>query len=217
MTTTHPTCVHSLLMTLFLLASAPARGGEFNPVLNPGDAAPLWKDLPGTDGRLHSLADLKSDRPVLLVFTCNSCPVARDYEERIIAFAKAHAGEVSVVAVNVNNVPEDSLEKMKERAAAMQFPYPYLYDQSQKIAKDYGAQGTPEFFLLSRADKPASNDAGGRKVLYMGAMDDNSETSRITRRYLDDAVQAALKGSPPAVAETYATGCRIRFERERRN
>ena len=92
--------------------------GEYNPVLNIGDAAPAWEDLPGVDGKTHSLADLKKKPVVVVVFTCNSCPYAVDYEDRINAFAKKYAGEtgrVAVAAINVNHVPADSLAKMQVR------------------------------------------------------------------------------------------------------
>jgi peroxiredoxin len=196
----------ALAVALSLAATASA--GEFNPVLSVGDAAPAWVDLPGTDGQTHSLADLK-DRPVVvLVFNCNSCPVAVDYEDRIIGLAKKYAGpdgQVALVAVNVNTIEADRLPKMTERAREKGFPFPYLYDGSQKLAKLYGASYTPEFFVLD----------AGRKVVYMGAMDDKSQPGAATVNYLERAVEAALKGEKPAVAETLARGCRIRFERRR--
>src|SRR5690348_11908227 len=111
-----------------------ASAGEFNTVRSIGDAAPAWEKLPGTDGQTHSLSDLTDKKLVVVVFTCNSCPVASDYEDRIIEFAKKHASDVGVVAINVNNVPEDKPEKMKERAEKKKFPYPYLHDTTQKIA-----------------------------------------------------------------------------------
>jgi peroxiredoxin len=178
--------------------------GEYNSVLKIGDAAPAWKDLPGTDGKDHSLADLKKAKLVVVVFTCNSCPVATEYEDRIIEFAKKHADDVAVVAINVNRVLEDSLAKMKTRAEQKKFPYPYLFDQSQKIAKDYGALFTPEFFVLSPE----------RKIVYMGGMDDNSTAKDVKQNFLEPAVKAALAGKSPETAETLARGCRIRFARE---
>ena len=141
-----------------------------------------------------------------MVFTCNSCPVAADYEARIIEFAKKHAAEVGVVAINVNRVPEDSLEMMKQRAKEKEFPFPYLLDTSQKIAKDYGATFTPEFFVLSPE----------RKIVYMGGMDDNSNLAEVKNQYLEPAIEAALAGRKPATTETVARGCRIRYARERR-
>ena len=189
-----------------LLGASLSFAGEFNTVLSIGDAAPAWKKLPGVDGKEHSLEDLKDKKLVVVIFTCNSCPIATAYEDRIIAFAKKNAELVGVVAINVNRVPADSLEKMKARAEEKGFPFPYLYDESQKIAKDFGAQFTPEFFVLSAE----------RKVVYMGAMDDNSEPDKVTKTYLQPAVDAALKGAKPEKAETRAIGCRVRFVREKR-
>ncbi len=189
----------------FSLVSA----GEYNPVLNVGDEAPAWKDLPGVDGKTHSLADLKKQPVVMVVFTCNSCPYAQDYEDRINAFAKKHAagdGRVAVVAINVNHVPADSLAKMQARAKEKGFVFPYLYDDSQEIAKAYGATRTPEFFVLNAE----------RKIVYMGAMDDSSNAAKVTKKYVEPAVKAALAGKEPELKETVAVGCNIRFVRKRR-
>jgi hypothetical protein len=147
---------------------------------------------------------------VVVVFTCNSCPVATDYEDRILAFSRKYAGQdgkVGLVAINVNKIAEDRLPKMRERAEAKQFDFPYLYDETQKIGRDYGAAFTPEFFVLDR----------DRKVVYMGGMDDSSDPARVQRNYLEPAVQAALAGKLPETAEAPAIGCRVRYERERRS
>jgi len=189
-----------------LAASAPA--GQFNKKLSAGDAAPAWKDLPGTDGKKHSLADLKDKDVVVVVFTCNSCPVAEAYEDRLIDFTRKHAAaesKVALVAINVNTVPEDRLDRMKERARAKGFPFPYLYDESQQTARDYGASYTPEFFVLDKE----------RKVVYLGAMDDKTNPAEATVNYLAQAVEAALAGKKPEKAETLARGCMIRFARKR--
>jgi peroxiredoxin len=191
---------------MFTFAASLALAGEFNSTRNTGDDAPAWKNLPGVDGKEHSLADFAQKRPVVVIFTCNSCPIATDYEDRIIALAKKFADKVDFVAINVNRVPEDSLEKMKTRAEKKKFPYPYLFDESQQIAKDYGANFTPEFFVLS-AD---------RKIVYMGGMDDNSDAKLVKTNYLEPAVEAVLKGEKPATQETAARGCRIRFANARR-
>jgi len=192
----------------FLMAAATS-AGEFNKKLSVGDHAPAWTGLPGTDGQKHALDDLKDKAVVVVVFTCNSCPVAVGYEDRIIAFARQHAGPqspVSVVAVNVNTVEADRLPQMKERAKEKGFPFVYLYDESQKIARDYGATYTPEFFVLDR----------DRRVAYMGAMDDAGRSENVKTRHLEAAVEAVLKGEKPAVAETLARGCQIRYVRTRR-
>lgn len=184
-----------------------AVAGEYNTTLNIGDAAPAWEGLVGTDDKLHALADLKDKDVVVLFFTCNSCPVATNYEDRILAFAKKHAGpdsKVALVAVNVNTIPEDRLPRMKEKAKEKEFSFPYLYDETQKIAKDYGANYTPEFFVLNKE----------RKVVYMGAMDDAGPPREPKANYLEAAVAAALKGEKVEKAETSAqSGCRIRFAR----
>jgi peroxiredoxin len=207
----------STLLLLGLLQAALC-AGEYNQTLSLGDAVPAWKDLPGVDGEKHSLAEVPAEQFVVVVFTCNSCPVARDYEDRIMALSAEHQGQVSVVAINVNTIAEDRLDKMQARATERKFNFPYLYDQTQQIAKDYGATGTPEFFLLSKV-QPASAPtgvAGERVVLYMGALDDHAEASKVTKHYLADAIAAAKTGGKAAVGETFANGCRIRFARTRR-
>jgi peroxiredoxin len=196
------------LLALILLGGVlPA--GKYNDVLSPGDAAPAWADLPGVDGKKHSLADLKDKDVVVVVFTCCSCPAAEDYEDRIIAFAKKHAAadaKVAVVAISVNTGDEDGMPEMKERAAKKKFPFPYLHDESQKIGRAYGAEYTPEFFVLNK----------DRKVVYMGAMDDRDDPAKVKVKYVEEAVQAALKGEKPATAETVARGCRIPYPRKKK-
>jgi peroxiredoxin len=192
------------VLCLSLLPAA-ALAGEFNKKLNLGDPAPAWKDLPGTDGKKHALADLAGKELVVLVFTCNSCACSEEYEDRIVAFAEKYKAKVGLVAVNVNTIPEDRLEAMTKKAAKKKFSFPYLYDESQQTARDYGATYTPEFFVLDKA----------RKVVYMGAMDDKTKADAVTERYLEAAVEAALRGERPAKGETIAHGCLIRYKRSR--
>lgn len=195
-----------LRITLGLsLLPAVVLAGEFNKKLNVGDAAPAWKGLPGTDGKKHSLADLAAKDVVVVVFTCNSCACSEEYEDRIIAFAEKYKEKVGLVAINVNTIPEDRLEAMTKKAAKKKFPFPYLYDESQQIARDYGATYTPEFFVLDKA----------RKVAYLGAMDDKTKADAVTERYLEAAVEAVLKGKKPPKGETIAHGCLIRYKRSR--
>jgi thiol-disulfide isomerase/thioredoxin len=198
--------VFGLLFSVCLLVDS-AAGGEYNPVLSVGDAAPDWKDLPGIDGKKHSLSELKDHDTVVLFFICNSCDVVAAYEDRILELAKKHGGpKCAFVAVNVNKVPEDNLEAMKKRAVDKKYPFVYLFDESQKIAKDYGANWTPEFFILDKS----------RRVAYLGGVDDQSNAKLVKKKYLEPALEAVLAGKKPAVAETAAIGCAIRYERERR-
>lgn len=169
-----------------------------------GADAPAWKDLPGVDGKMHSLADLKQD-VVVLAITCNHCPVAVAYEDRIIALTKKYSGadsKVAVVAINVNNLEADKLDKMKIRAQEKGFNFAYLYDGSQKIAREYNAKVTPEFYVLDK----------GRKVAYWGAMDNSQNASKVTANYLEDAIQAVLKGEAPKMPQTKAFGCGVKYD-----
>lgn len=185
-----------------------ANAGRYNKVLNIGDAAPAWKDLPGVDGNKHSLSDLKDKEVVVVVFTCNSCPIAEDYQGRLIAFTSKHCGpdrKVALVAINVNVIAEDKLPKMQERAKEKGFNFPYLHDATQKIARDYGAVYTPEFFVLDKK----------RKIVFMGAMDDRNMEREVKVNFLEPAVAAALKGELPKITETLGRGCLVRYLRKR--
>src|ERR1700730_5001264 len=109
---------------------------------------------------------------LIVVFICNSCPITGAYEDRITALTKKYDGadsKTAVVAVNVNVIPQDKLPAMIERAKEKSFNFPYLIDESQKIAKDYGATYTPEFFVLDK----------NRKIAYMGAMDDTNQAENV--------------------------------------
>lgn len=175
---------------------------KFNKVLNIGDNAPVWTDLPGVDDKTHSLADYRDAKALVLVFTCNHCPVARQYEERLLQLAKQHEKQVQVVAISVSHNGADRLDKMKQRAADRRFPFPYLYDESQNSARAYGATATPHFFVLD----------SDRKVAYMGAFDDHFESDKAAKHYVVDAVDAVLAGKEPPIKESLQRGCAIEFE-----
>ncbi|MBU6276538.1 MAG: thioredoxin family protein [Planctomycetes bacterium] len=198
-----------VVRALVAVATAPLVAGTFNPDRDIGDVVPAWTDLPGTDGKLHGWSEVADRDAVVVVFTCNSCPYAVDYEERINDLAR-RAGEpgsrFAVVAINCNTIPADGLEAMKQRAAARGFRFPYLFDASQETARAFGAVRTPEFFVLDRQ----------RRIVAMGAMDDATDPAKVTRRYVDEALAALLDGRVPEVAETAPVGCSIRFARRRR-
>ncbi len=202
-------CVLTLVLTCLLVSGQSVTAGKYNPVLKIGQEAPDWKGLKGVDGRAYARADFKDREVLVLVFTCNTCPFSVVYEDRLIAFTKEFCGKdskVGLVAICSNRVEEDNLEHMKERAQKKGFHFPYVKDQSQQVAKDYGATYTPEFVVLDSQ----------RKVVYLGAMDDHSQPQKVSKRYLTDAVQAVLVGKKPKVAETPAVGCAIRYIRTRR-
>jgi peroxiredoxin len=197
-------CARPLMVLALLLGGSPAEsGGKFNKKIKIGAPAPTFAGLPGVDGKSHSLADFKDKDVVVLVVTCNHCPVASAYEQRLIDFTKKHVGEkVALIAINVNNEEEDSLPNMIIRAKEKGFNFPYLYDESQKIGRALGATVTPEFFVLNKE----------RKVVYMGGMDDAANPKNVTTNYLVPAVAAALKGTVPAISETAARGCNILYQ-----
>jgi peroxiredoxin len=183
-----------------------AIAGEFNAVLSIGDTAPRWSGLEGVDGKTHAWDDVADAKCVVVAFTCNSCPYARDVEARMIELAGQYSSpDVRLVAINVNLIDDDSLPAMKRRAEEKAFPFAYLHDPSQKIAKEFGAIKTPEFFVL---------DAAG-KVVYMGSFDDSPDGKAVTKRYVADAVKAVLEGTTPEVTETVPVGCRVRYAARR--
>lgn len=195
------------LLSLPTSPATQALAGQYNAVLNIGDPAPRWEGLEGTDGNKHSYAEFADAKCVVVAFTCNSCPYARDVEGRVIALAKEYASRgVRVVAINVNLVAEDLLPEMQRRAQERSFPFPYLHDPTQQIAKDYGAIKTPEFFVLD----------GSGKVAYMGALDDSPDGKAVTKRHVVEAVEAVLAGKAPTLRETVPIGCRVRYARDAR-
>ncbi|WP_232103540.1 thioredoxin family protein [Gimesia algae] len=191
------------------LNESPLCAGKYNPVLTVGDKAPTWEKLPATDGKSYSSASFQDKDVLVIAFTCNSCPYAVDYEGRLNQLAQKYSAKdspVAVIAVNVNLVPADSLEKMKEQSTEKKFVFPYLFDQSQKIGQEFGATRTPEFFVLNKE----------RKIVYMGAMDDATDASKVKQDYVSEAIAAALNGKQPETTETIAIGCNVRYKRIRR-
>jgi len=200
---------HFAMMCVVTVFAFELVAGEFNPDLNIGDKAPEWKSLPGVDDQRYSLADFKSKDVLVVFFTCNSCPYAIEYEDRIAALVRRYdrAGrQVGFVGINVNKVEADLLPAMKVRAQQKEFRFPYLFDESQQIAKDFGAGYTPEFFVLNKE----------RRVVFMGALDDNSNAEQVKQHYVAAAIDALLAGQEPVKKETPPVGCRIRMQKRRR-
>jgi len=172
-----------------------------------GDTATDFS-LKNTDGKKVALKDYKDAKGFIVVFTCNHCPYAQAYEDRIIALDKKYrALGYPVVAINPNN-PEkqkdDSFEKMQERSKEKKYPFAYLLDEGQKIYPQYGATKTPHVYVLQKTAK-------GNVVKYIGAIDDNYENAAaVKQKYVENAVDALLKGKEVPVKETKAIGCSIK-------
>jgi peroxiredoxin len=174
-----------------------------------GDKAPAF-ELPGVDGKTHALAALKGAKATIVVFSCNHCPYVIMNEDRLIAAARDYAAKgVAMAAINSNdadNYPEDSFPEMKKRAAEKKFPFPYLYDESQEVARAYGAAHTPHLFVFDK----------DLKLAYTGAVDDDSNYSArkaVEKPYLRDALDDLLAGRPVRTEETRAIGCTIKWKR----
>jgi thiol-disulfide isomerase/thioredoxin len=140
---------------------------------------------------------------VLVVFTCNHCPVAKAYEDRLSSLEHDYKDRgVAVVAINVSNMDADKLPAMIERAKEKEFEFQYLYDPSQAIGRAYGATVTPHAFVLD----------GKRQVAYIGAIDDNQNADKAEKHFVRDALDAVLAGKKPEPATTKQFGCGIKYE-----
>jgi peroxiredoxin len=193
----------ALVAGLVLSASHSTSAAKFNRVLDIGSKAPEWKDLEGVDGKKHGLTELKKAKAVVVVFTCNHCPVAKSYEKRLMEFTKNYEKKgVKVVAISVSLYEADLLDEMKKRAEDKKYNFAYLHDPSQKIGEAYGVLRTPTVFLLDQ----------NRKVAYMGAFDDDMYEERVTESYLKDGIDAVLAGKSPEVTETKSSGCPVAYE-----
>jgi peroxiredoxin len=192
----------TLVTTALLVAGSCYAKDDKSKGVKIGDPAPDWQSLPGVDGKDHALSDFKGAKAMVLIFTCNHCPVAVAYEDRILALQRDYQAKgVQIVAVCVNKGPADSLAKLKERAASKGFNFPYLSDESQASGRDYGAIKTPHIFVLDKH----------RKVAYIGALDDNMDEQAVTKHYVRDALDALLAGKQPPTKETKAVGCGIGY------
>ena len=164
--------------------------------------------LKGTDGKTHSLESVAGEKGTAVIFTCNECPYSKGYENRLIALAKDYQAKgVGFVAINSNDpkiVPGDGFEFMVKRAREKSFPYPYVFDETQEIARAYGARVTPHIFLL---------DAQG-KLVYRGRVDDSLEEPKIKSRDFSAALNAMVSGQPVKVAETKPFGCSVKYAKQ---
>ena len=173
--------------------------------LHPGDPAPEFS-LPGTDGRTHSLEEFRSAPYLLVVFWCNHCPYVQAWERRMIEFGRAYSPKgVQVVLINANDArqfPEDRFDRMVSRAEEKGYPFPYLRDESQDVARSYGALVTPHPMLFGP----------DRRLIFQGRIDDNHEDpGRVRQSFLTEAIDAALSGRPIPRKELAVLGCSVKW------
>ena len=193
-----------LLVAFVLLASFKHQGYHV------GEIADDFK-LKGVDGKQVSLADYKEAKGFIVIFTCNHCPFAKKYENRIIALNKKYAKlGYPVIAINPNDAlqyPEDAYENMQKRAKEKKFTFPYLHDETQAVAQQYGATKTPDIFILQKEGKDFI-------VKYTGAIDDNSDNEKaVKEKYVENAIASLLEGKPIATSFTKAIGCGIKWKK----
>ncbi len=188
-------------MTSMTAAAVPYNAGD-----NASDF--ILRDV---NGKMVSLEQIKDAKGFIVVFMCNTCPVVKKYEQRIIDLNTQFSSRgYPVVAINSNDKevsPGDSFEEMRKTAQDKGYKFEYLYDESQNVAKEYGATNTPHVYVLSRhGDK--------LKVEYVGAIDNNADNpANADKHYVRDAVNALLNGEDISVKKTKAIGCGIKWKK----
>jgi peroxiredoxin len=178
-----------------LVAASPVKLGY-----EVGDAVADFK-LKNTNGKMVALSDYKDVKGVIVIFDCNTCPYSKAYNDRILALNKKYASKGFPVVLIQSNDPEkspgDSYEEMVKHAESHGYDFPYLFDESQNVAKSFGATNTPHAF----------------KVSYIGAIDDNArDANAVTKRYVEDAADAVLSNKAAATTKTKAIGCTIKWK-----
>lgn len=196
----------STLLLLLVISAFTINTGDGYKV---GDVASDFS-LKNVDGKMVSMADYKEAKGFIVIFTCNSCPYSVANEDRIIALDKKYKAKgYPVIAINPNDPavqPRDSFDRMKVRAQEKGFTFPYLFDEGQEVYPAYGATRTPHVYLLNK-------EKGKLVVAYIGAIDDSSrDESAVTKKYVENAVDALLKGKKPKVTDTKAIGCSIKTQ-----
>jgi thiol-disulfide isomerase/thioredoxin len=193
----------------FGITLAGARAAESSGGLALGSKVPAAvakTKMKNVDGKMLSIAEVAGKSGTLVIFTCNHCPFAKDWEQRIVELANTYAGKgIGVMLVNANDPAthaEDGFPQMQARAKERGMKIPYVVDDTSGVARAFGASVTPEAFLFDKAGKLA----------YHGTIDDNrKEPDKVKARYLKDALEAVVAGKAPALPETKGLGCGIKF------
>ena len=164
-------------------------------------------NLPATTGKNYSRSDFSLGNPFVILFICNHCPYVKAIEDRLIQLGQdLKRLDIPMVAICSNdalNYPDDSFAALKKRAEDKHYPFPYLHDESQSVAKSFGAVCTPDFFVYNRKSELA----------YRGRLDDSwKDANKVTRRELWDAVQSLLVTDEFPKSQTPSMGCSIKWK-----
>jgi peroxiredoxin len=194
-------------LPFFLVILLATAAGKLN--YGVGDTVSDFK-LKNVDGKMVSLTDYRSTKGVIVIFDCNTCPYSRAYNDRIIELNKKYAPKnFPVITINSNDPEQsdgDSFEEMVNLAKRKKYDFPYLVDVTQSVAKSFGATNTPHVFVLK-------NEDSAFKVAYIGAIDDSPRNaSSVSKKYVEEAVNALLENKPVASTKTKAIGCGIKWK-----
>lgn len=194
---------------VFVLICSQVVSGQPSGGYQAGDAVQPFK-LKSIDGKVVSLSDFNTAKGVIVIFTSNHCPFAKAYEDRIMALNNKYLSQgFPVVAINPSDPgahPDDSLDKMKERASSKGYNYTYLADDTQLTARTFGVARTPQVYVLSKNN-------GRFVVAYSGMIDDNpQDPAGVTKFYVDEAVTNLLNGKPVVTPTTKPIGCAVKLK-----
>lgn len=198
-----------VLLTTILSSFKTKSDAEPKAVYAIGDVVSDFK-LKNIDGKMLSLANFPSAKGFIIIFTSNHCPFSKAYEDRMIALSSKYSSQgYQVIAINPNDpdaYEEDSFANMQTRAKEKGYNFPYLTDESQGVARAFGAMRTPHVFVLKK-------EADKNIIQYIGAIDDNAQdASSVTKRYVEDAVNNLISGKPVVTTTTKAIGCAIKWK-----
>lgn len=171
-----------------------------------GKACPDFT-LPAVDGKTYSLSDFTQGAPLVVMFICNHCPYVKAIEDRLIQLGtdlkERNIPILAICSNNAENYPEDSFENIKARWLEKKYPFPYLYDESQSVAKSFGAVCTPDFFVYDK----------NLKLAYRGRLDDSwKDPAQVSRRELFEAVLQLHEGKSVPTEQTPSMGCSIKWK-----
>ena len=195
------------IILLVMLAFSAFLSQAQNATLKAGDTAPDFK-LKNVDGKEVSFASYPNAKGFIVVFTCNTCPYAVAYEQRIIDLDnKFRSQGYPVIAINPNDPeaqPDDAFNKMQELAKNKKYPFPYLFDAGQKVTDQFGAKRTPHIFIVSKSAK-------GNVVEYVGAIDNDPEGTKTEKiKYAEDVIASLKNNQKPTITQTKEIGCTVK-------